>query len=326
MSPVRAAVVGAGLMGRWHADALTRVGGRLVAVVDPVEERAAALASNYSATTAATLDELLKHMAVDVVHVTAPLASHAALVLSALAAGCHVLVEKPLAESLATTCRLLDAAQRADRLLCPVHQFLFQDGFLQAVQAVQRIGPLLHVDAVACSAGAVNHDPDALLPEILPHPLALVGRLCPGKLADAAWHIQHPRPGELRATTVLGQVSIGLLLSSAGRPTTNTLRLVAEHGTLHVDLFHGFCVVEPGEVSRARKIVHPFTLAGATLGAAGFNLLRRAARHEPAYPGLRTLIERFYAAVRGEADPPISPTESIAVASARATLVRAMIA
>jgi predicted dehydrogenase len=323
--PLRAAIVGAGLMGRWHAHALTRAGGLLVAVVDPCRPRAEALAAAYpGARHGASLDDVLD-WGIDVVHVTTPLPTHAPLALRALDAGCHTLVEKPLAETHAATCALLDAAEARNRLLCPVHQFLFQTGVLRALAALGRVGPLLHVDAVVCSAGADSSsgmDHPALIAEILPHPLALFARLCPGHLADADWQVHYPQPGELRAIARLGPVSVGLLVSSRGRPTSNGLRLVGAHGTVHVDLFHGFCVVEPGEVSRIRKITHPFVLAGATVAAAGLNLVQRTARGEPAYPGLRPLIARYYAAIRGEGAPPIAAPEIAAVAAARDNLLR----
>jgi hypothetical protein len=56
---------------------------------------------------------------------------------------------------------------------------------------------------------------------------------------------------------------------------------------------------------------------GFGLAAAGWNLAGRALRGETAYPGLRTLVEEFYAAVRIEGPPPITPEASIALAEAR---------
>jgi hypothetical protein len=108
-----------------------------------------------------------------------------------------------------------------------------------------------------------------------------------------------------------------MLISLAGRPTRNTLRLVGAGGTAHLDLFHGFSTVESGAVSRSRKIVRPFSHAVTTLGAAAANLARRAATREPAYPGLQRLVEGFYAAVSRGAPPPIDTAEIRDVALAR---------
>ena len=102
----------------------------------------------------------------------------------------------------------------------------------------------------------------------------------------------------------------------SGRPTTNQLEIIGERGTITVDLFHGFAVTFGGTVSRRTKVTRPFTVAASTAAAAAANLAGRAWRREPAYPGLRELLSRFYAAVRGQGPNPISPAETIAIARA----------
>ncbi len=88
-------------------------------------------------------------------------------------------------------------------------------------------------------------------------------------------------------------------------------------GTAHVDLFHGFAAFEGGGHSRARKLGRPFARGVGTLAHAGENLVRRGARGETAYPGLRELIRRTYASIGSGAPPPITPDETRAVAAAR---------
>ena len=111
--------------------------------------------------------------------------------------------------------------------------------------------------------------------------------------------------------------SVEILVSLGGRPTRNELRLIGEHGTVFIDFFHGFAVVEGDTVSRAHKIAHPFLEAGATAGAAAVNLANRALRSQPAYPGLRELLTATYAAIRDGGPPPVTPGETLAVARAR---------
>ncbi|HEX8968469.1 MAG TPA: Gfo/Idh/MocA family oxidoreductase, partial [Chloroflexota bacterium] len=277
-------------------------------------------ASHPGASAASDPGASIMHQPLDVVHVCTPLESHAGLVRQALEAGLHVLAEKPLAETAAVTAELLALASTRARWLCPTHQFLFQPGVLRGLEALDSIGPVLHVDSVACSAGAaglVDNAPDRLIGEILPHPLALLARLFPGALPDVDWQIQHPREGELRAAGCAGSASVALLVSAHGRPTVNILRVIGARGTWEADLFHGYAVVEGGGVSRERKIARPFVRSGQTLVAAAINLAGRAARHEPAYPGLRELITRFYSAVRGESETPISARDILDVAIAR---------
>jgi hypothetical protein len=175
------------------------------------------------------------------------------------------------------------------------------------------------VDTLICSAGAKSgvQDADLVAADILPGPLSLIARLLPGAVGVADWRIEHPAKGELRANTSVGKASASMLISLNGRPTVNALRLIGQRGSAQVDLFHGFCVLEHGTVSRAQKIAHPFVQSGATLFSAATNLISRAARRESAYPGLRELIRRFYEALSTRGKPPVSASEVLEVAAAR---------
>ncbi|MGH9843091.1 MAG: hypothetical protein ACREEM_30500 [Blastocatellia bacterium] len=113
-----------------------------------------------------------------------------------------------------------------------------------------------------------------------------------------------------------------IFVSLNTRPTVCSLQLFGAEGTIHLDLFHGYAVVEPGEASRARKIIHPFDLAIRTLSAAAVNLTNRALRWQPAYPGLERLVSEFYRAVQTGSAPPISPADAITVASIRDHLLQ----
>lgn len=316
MSLLRVAIVGAGLMGRWHAHAARRAGARVAAIVDADAGRASRLAAGYTGSLATgSLTAVLDR--VDVVHICTPTPTHVPLAQQAIDAVRHVLVEKPFADSPGDTDRLLAHAQARSVLACPVHQFLFQRGVQQALDPRIGIGPLRHIDLMVCSAGADRGDDaarDRIAAEVLPHLVSLLVRLFPGCVARMPWTVVHPAPGEMRAITYAGAVTIGLMVSMGGRPTRNRMQLIGERGSVHADLFHGFAVVHRGRVSRVRKIAQPF-VGGATevLAAAG-NIARRAWNREPAYPGLRRLCELFYAAVDGRKPPPIAAEETMEVA------------
>jgi phthalate 4,5-cis-dihydrodiol dehydrogenase len=85
---------------------------RLVAAADPRPEALARFASEFGGRPYATVDELVRDAEVDVVYVATPHQHHAAHVALAAAAGRHVLVEKPMALSLAE-CRAMIAACEA---------------------------------------------------------------------------------------------------------------------------------------------------------------------------------------------------------------------
>lgn len=305
-------------MGRWHADALSRAGVALAGVVDPDTGRAAALAGREGQAWSA-LSELPPDAGVDAVHVCSPSGTHEPVIREAVGRGLHVLVEKPFAPSAPVTSALLDAARSAEVLACPVHQFVFQPGVRRLLKELPEVAPVLHADAVVCSAGAEGRSPeerDATALDIVPHALSLFLRLLPGDLGDVDWQVQHPGPGELRISGQAGAATVAVLVSMAGRPTRNTLRVVGAHGTVHADLFHGFSVTEPGSVSRGRKITRPFTLSATTLAAAGANLAGRMVTRRPAYPGLQELVDAFYDAVRRGGPAPIGPDETLQAARA----------
>jgi predicted dehydrogenase len=326
--PVRAAIVGAGLMGHWHARAVVSAGSSVSVVVDPDTSRGERLAKAYGARHAATLrDAVNSGGSIDCAHVCTPLEFHEGIAREAIALGLHALVEKPLAATATQTGELLRSAADRGMLLCPVHQFPFQRGVRTIVESLPTIGAVAHVDVVTCSAGADDCDESGrqcIAADIVPHPLSLFAAIVGGPLAAVDWQVFAPEPGEIRVAGAARGATLSFLVSMAGRPTRNALRVIGAHGTAHADLFHGFVVVESGGVSRMRKIVQPVWHGAATSTAAISNLIRRAVTREHAYPGLRPLVAQFHLAVRGAGRPPISPEETLDVAAARdAILARA---
>ena len=309
-------------MGRWHADAVQRSGGKIVAIADDDVARARKLADIYGARATASSRDALS--AIDVVHICTPLEGREEIISAALDQRRHVLAEKPLASTAAIASELHSRANLAGVLLCPVHQFLFQPGTLRTAKLRESIVPLRQFSAEISSAGADHGSDqarDRLAFDILPHPLALGERLVPGGLAGIRWVAARAAPGEMHIIGVARGTGFSIQLSTTARPTRNTLRLSGDRGTIHLDLFHGFAVVESGELSRVKKAVRPFTGAVGTLAAATGNLARRAMRGESAFPGLRELVARFYSAAASGGPPPVSASESIAVAVARDDII-----
>src|SRR5688572_12071223 len=76
---VRAAIIGAGLMGRWHARAVEHAGATINAVVDADLDRARQLARAHRARAASSLSDAASYGTLDVVHVCTPLETHATL-------------------------------------------------------------------------------------------------------------------------------------------------------------------------------------------------------------------------------------------------------
>jgi predicted dehydrogenase len=321
----RAAIIGAGLMGRWHADAVRRIGGRVTVIVDPDASAREALGRRYpEARLAADFDADFVAQHATAAHVCTPLPTHVPIVAALIDAGVHALVEKPFSETAETTAELTSRAHSRGVMVCPVHQFLFQYGIRQLALWLPEMGTVRRFEFSTCSAGAATNDAaslDALIGEILPHPLSLVQLVLRSNVASATWQIAHPTPGEFRALSTIGEAIVDVAISAHGRPTENTLRVIADGGSASADLFHGFAVRQSADVSRRRKIVAPFVSSGKTLRGASVNLLRRAVRREPAYPGLRELVVAFYSKTEIGGPWLISPDAIVDVAAARDHLV-----
>ena len=113
-------IVGAGwIVQDGHLPAYRDAGYRVEAVHDLDLEKAREVAGRFGvARTCATLEELLAHPDVDVVDIAVPAAEQPALALAAIAAGKHVLCQKPFAEELAAAVEMVEAAEAAGRVLC----------------------------------------------------------------------------------------------------------------------------------------------------------------------------------------------------------------
>ena len=323
---LRIGIAGAGLMGRWHADAAQKSGARVMAFADPGIDRAASLATRYSDAKAfAEVESMLEQVDLDALHICSPGPTHYPIAETAIAAGLHLLIEKPMGLTAEDTERLLERAGRREVLVCPVHQFIFQDGVLKAQELLPQIGRLVHLEATICSAGGAalpEAQLDSIVADVLPHPLSLMQCFLPGKLSPEKFLALRSGAGELRVFGEVTGVSFSFFVSMNARPTTNSFRLVGTEGTIHLDLFHGYAFMQPGQVSRKRKITNPFEFSLRNLSAATANLSQRAKRREPAYPGLRQLVSSFYQAVLTKSPSPISPADTILIAKVRDHLIQ----
>src|SRR4051794_5151611 len=113
--PIRWGISSTGVIARDFAKALARVpDARLVAVGSRTQERADAFASEYGANRAhRSLPMLLADPEVDVVYIAPPHSEHCREALQAVAAGKHVLVEKPFGLSAAEAGAVFEAAEDA---------------------------------------------------------------------------------------------------------------------------------------------------------------------------------------------------------------------
>lgn len=144
-------MLGFGAIGSEHSSAIDQVPGlELRAVCDRSPERvAAALQAAPAASPAADLDELLVNSELDIVVISTPPNTHAALALRALDAGKHVVVEKPFCLTGREADQLVDAAEASGLTLTVYQSRRWDPDFLALQQLVAEggLGEVFHLEA-----------------------------------------------------------------------------------------------------------------------------------------------------------------------------------
>src|SRR5678815_1270741 len=131
MNKIKAAVVGVGYLGRFHAQKYAQIPGcELVAVVDGREDVRNAVAAEVHTRAVGDYRELLGQ--VDAVSVVTPTPAHFEIADAFLATGAHVLVEKPITETPAQARSLITRAAEKRRILQVGHLERFNAAILAA--------------------------------------------------------------------------------------------------------------------------------------------------------------------------------------------------
>jgi predicted dehydrogenase len=140
MASLRVGVWGVGVWGEKHARiwrALAPHDIELIGVHDGNAGRAAEVAASHDCEAFATPEAMLRR--VDAVSITVPTVSHRAAAEAALSAGCHCLVEKPMAVTTAEADAMLAAAQKAGRTIQVGHVERFNPAVVAARERI--VGP-----------------------------------------------------------------------------------------------------------------------------------------------------------------------------------------
>jgi predicted dehydrogenase len=137
--PVGVAFVGGGMVAELHHLALSTGGaGRLVGVYDIDPGRAAARARDWGARAYATLEELLSDDEVAAVFVLSPAEHHRDHALAALRRDRHVLIEKPVGESVREILEIAEEAERRGRIAMPAHNYVYQPEVWRARRLIRQ--------------------------------------------------------------------------------------------------------------------------------------------------------------------------------------------
>ncbi len=309
---LRVGLVGSGKMGLHHLKAMEASGiADVIGVADPAAdpaELAAILPAD--AIVVASLDELIARARPDVVHIVTPPGTHATLAMTAIRGGCHVYVEKPFTPTAAEASAILDLAAQHGVTVCAGHQVLFEAPALGVWENLGRIGRMVHIESYF-SFKMVRRTITAVeqVNDILPHAVyPVVDQMRAGSgLADAPIEIAGMSldpSGEAYALLRLGGVTAVVMVTLNGRPVEQYQNIVGTNGSLRADYIGGFLgrLVGPGTgpgvlLTPYRRALH--TMTGTTRGVT--KLITGGS-----YPGLRTIVRRFYESVRDGTPPPLT--------------------
>lgn len=321
MSAIRVAVIGLGAIAFEHLIKLrSQPGVQVAGVCDLSLTLASAVAERFGVGPAYTDHErMLDTERPDVVHVLTPPQSHHALVLAAIEAGAHVLVEKPIAPTLAEYVEMRDAAAKRGLLLCENYNYRFSRGVLAALSAHSRgdLGRVVNVDVSFCGvmagAGAYSDRqvphfghalPGGALQNFASHPISLALAFL-GECQEAVCvrrRLDGDFPGDDELRALLRGACGGcaaLTVSRHARPARFTLSVQGTRASADVDVYAGHMQLDTGEsaiaASMRRGLGH--------LSAGAATTARAATGRRDAFEGLATLLDGFYDAVRGGALP-----------------------
>ena len=129
---IQIALIGAGYISRYHVRAFQKLPDvEVVALVEVQPDALSAFASEFSIPRQyADLETLLRDGDVDSIVLGVPNHLHAPMAISALEAGVHVMVEKPMAVNAAEAKHMLDVSERTGSLLYVAHCWRFEEEVL----------------------------------------------------------------------------------------------------------------------------------------------------------------------------------------------------
>jgi predicted dehydrogenase len=179
---IRIGVIGYGYWGPNLVRNFYETAGAEVAVVSDLRaERLRQVGSRYpSVTVTESHRELIENPHIDVVAIATPVSTHFDLAMRALQAGKHVFVEKPLASTAEQVRRLMDAAQKARRILMVDHTFIYTGAVRKIRELVDdgSLGDVYYYDSTRVNLGLFQHDVNVLW-DLAVHDLSIMDYVLP---------------------------------------------------------------------------------------------------------------------------------------------------
>ncbi len=325
----RVGIIGAGVISAIHAEVLAQLPNvRIAAVVEPNREAADRFAQRWGvAQVFACVAEAIEADAMDAAHILVPPPDHAAATLPLLAAGKSVLVEKPLAVTVAECEALQRAAAQGGAALAANQNFVFHPAFLR-LRALIDAGRFGRPRSVTCTYSMplrqlaarqfghwMFHAPGNILLEQAVHPLSQIMALA-GAIRDIRAVAE---PGREISPGIRFHAGVNVTLDCADLPAQLgfavgrsfpvwQVSVLCDDGVIVADMLANrvFGQGRTRWIEPIDTVLSCARTAGAMVGAsvanlAGFGLstLRLTGRRDPFFLSMRNSIAAFHASLDG---------------------------
>lgn len=312
--PLRAGVVGLGMMGRNHVrvwdEQIPDVD--LVAVADPDADAVRRTTQGRATHGYADAGQMLEAESLDLVSVVAPTSLHLDVTLAALEAGVHVLVEKPIAANRAEAEQMIEAARAARRILTVGHIERFNPAIreLRRRLSAGELGRVFEVNATRLGPFPARIRDVGVVVDLAPHDLDVMRFLLgsePVRLfAETEQRIHTEHEDLFVGVMKFANGAVGVLDINWLTPTKKrTLSVTGERGMYVADYI-------------SQDLVFYANPADASV-AEGEMVRRHVERREP----LVVELEAFARAVRDGGPPPVDPHEAMVALLLARTMVEA---
>ncbi len=182
---LRAAVIGAGYWGPNLArNFRSSPFWDLAAIVDLETDRAQRVADSVGGTAVfADIEDVLADGSIDAIAIATPARTHHPLAMRAFAAGKHVVVEKPMADSSERAREMNEEAQRRGLVLMTDHTYCYTTAVQKIRELIEEgaLGDILYIDSTRINLGLVQPDVDVFW-DLAPHDLSIIDFILPGGL------------------------------------------------------------------------------------------------------------------------------------------------
>jgi predicted dehydrogenase len=343
---LKIAMVGCGKIADAHVEEIGKIPSvQLAAVCDLEPIMAEQLATRYSVprwySDVATLLEAEKP---DVLHITTPPQSHLSLTKQAVAAGCHVFLEKPVALRHCDTEAIIAAATAAGRKLAVNYWPNFEAPALELRRLFETgaLGSAVHLESfygydLGGEYGmALKRDPEhwvhrlpgKLFQNVLDHILNKIAPFLDDEqpLINAIAYRGDGSGGEIGTGELLDELRVIIrgthtsayaTFSSHARPVAHTFCVYGTKNTAHVDFMARTVVLKRKQTfpSAVGRLLPPFLEARDYMrqGLKNLNSFGHARFHY--FDGMRRLLSEFYLSIENDSAPPIPYSQILRVSA-----------